>query len=71
MASEILVGIKVIAAKFATAKKNVKQWAKAGAPIVMFNTGSGIRYRADYEKLYQWLLEQRTRRNIRDGRQTG
>lgn len=55
--AEMLVGIKVIAAKFARPKHDVKQWVKAGAPILVFNSGSGIRYRADYEKLYQWLMD--------------
>lgn len=58
MASEMLIGLKVIAARFATSKRNVKDWKKKGAPIAMFNRGSGVRYRADYKELYDWLCKE-------------
>lgn len=54
-ASCTLIGVKQIAARFGAPKSAVAKWKKAGAPIIVFNSGAGARYCADYHKLYEWL----------------
>lgn len=51
----ILYGAKQIAAQFGVKKCRVKEWKRAGAPIIQINSGNGSRYRADYMELYKWL----------------
>lgn len=52
---EMLYGLKAIKTKFGTSAAAIRKWKAAGAPIILLNTGNGLRYRADYNKLYNWL----------------
>jgi phage antirepressor YoqD-like protein len=57
----MLKGIREIAKEFGVGNKTVMAWAKEeGNPIVILVVGKKqSRYRAEFNRLYDWLLKKR------------
>ena len=56
----ILTSLKDIAMLFAVSQATIKDWASAGAPIIVNGNGSNRRYTTELADLYCWLKSRKS-----------
>ena len=52
-----LNSMEQIKKQFACGENEIKKWVAQGAPILVYGAGTKTRYRAEYNRLFDWLLQ--------------